>query len=148
MRTRVSVVLLLAASAVTSLSAHPFVGPPPSKAPAVPEYELRVHNEAKTAATSVDLDIPDGVTVTEVAKPSAGTYTTKTVGDRITVITWQVDVQPSKYVALPFTAKNPRGGDRAALEHARTSRGWVCGGLDRQARSEGKRFDDEAGLRS
>ena len=57
--------------------------------------------------TSVDLDIPDGVTVTEVAKPATGSYTTKTMGDRITVITWQVDVQPSKYVALPFTAKNP-----------------------------------------
>ena len=26
---------------------------------------------------------------------------------RITAITWQVDVQPGKYVALPFTAKNP-----------------------------------------
>jgi hypothetical protein len=68
-----------------------------------------VHNEAKVAATSVDLDIPDGVTVTEVAKPAAGSYATKTAGDRITAITWQVDVQPGKYVALPFTAKNPDG---------------------------------------
>jgi uncharacterized protein YcnI len=109
MRMKVSVVLLLAASVVTSLSAHVMVSPPQSKAGAVQKYELRVHNEAKVAATSVDLDIPDGVTVTEVAKPSAGTYTTKTAGDRITVITWQVDVQPTKYVALPFTAKNPDG---------------------------------------
>ena len=109
MRSKVSIVLLLAVSAMTSLSAHVMVSPPQSKAGAVQKYELRVHNEAKVAATSVDLDIPDGVTVTEVVKPSAGAFTTKTVGDRITVITWQVDVQPSKYVALPFTAKNPDG---------------------------------------
>jgi uncharacterized protein YcnI len=109
MRITPSLVLLLAASAVTSLSAHVMVSPPQSKTGAVQRYELRVHNEAKVAATSVDLDIPDGVTVTEVAKPATGTYTTKTAGDRITTITWQIDVQPSKYVALPFTAKNPEG---------------------------------------
>jgi uncharacterized protein YcnI len=106
---KVSVVLLLAAAAVTSLSAHIIVSPLQSKAGAVQKYELRIHNEAKVAATSVDLDIPDGVTVTEIAKPAAGTYTTKTAGDRITVITWQVNVEPTKYVALPFTAKNPDG---------------------------------------
>jgi hypothetical protein len=65
---------------------------------------VRVHNESKVAATPVDLEIPDGVTVTEVAKPG-GSYATKTTGDRITTITWPIDVQPGKYVALPFTAK-------------------------------------------
>jgi uncharacterized protein YcnI len=109
MRMKLSVVLLLAASAVTSLSAHVTVSPLQSKPGAVQKYELRIHNEAKVAATSIDLDIPDGVTVTEVAKPTAGTFTTKTTGDRITAITWQIDVQPNKYVALPFTAKNPDG---------------------------------------
>src|SRR5712691_7441808 len=109
MRMKLSVVLLLAASVVTSLSAHVTVSPLQSKTGAVQKYELRVHNEAKVAATAIDLDIPDGVTVTEVTKPAIGTYTTKTIGDRITVITWQIDVQPSKYVALPFTARNPDG---------------------------------------
>jgi uncharacterized protein YcnI len=109
MRMKVSIVLTLAAAAVTSLSAHVMVSPPQSKAGAVQKYELRVHNEAKVAATSVDLDVPDGVTVTEVAKVPAGTFTTKMTGDRITTITWQIDVQPMKYVALPFTARNPEG---------------------------------------
>ena len=109
MRLKLSCVLLLAACAVTSLSAHVTVSPLQSKTGAVQKYELRVHNEAKVAATSVDLDIPDGVTVTDVAKPAAGNYTTKKMGDRITVITWQVDVQPGKYIALPFTAQNPEG---------------------------------------
>ena len=38
---------------------------------ATQKYELRVHNEAKVAATSVDLDIPDGEALTD-AKPATG----------------------------------------------------------------------------
>jgi uncharacterized protein YcnI len=114
MRTKPSLVLLFTACAVTSLMAHVTVSPLQSKPGAVQKYELRVHNEAKVAATSVDLDIPDGVTVTEVVKTAAGSYTTKKTGDRITAITWQIDVQPTKYLALPFTAKNP---DSAAELH-------------------------------
>ena len=106
MRTRSSAIPLLAALSVVSLSAHVTVSPLQSKAGAVQKYELRVHNESKVAATSVDLDIPDGVTVTEIATGTSA-HTTKMTGDRITGITWQVDVQPSKYVALPFTATNP-----------------------------------------
>jgi uncharacterized protein YcnI len=107
MRIRFFIVLIVAAAAVTSLSAHVIVAPLQSKPGVVQRYELRIHNEAKVAATAIDLDIPDGVAVTDVAKTAIGTFTTKTTGDRITAITWQVDVQPNKYVALPFTAKNP-----------------------------------------
>ena len=109
MRMKVPVALLLAVSAVTSVSAHLTVSPLQSKAGTVQKYETRIHNEAKVAVTSIDLDVPDGVTVTEVAKPAAGSFATKTAGDRITVISWTVDVQPGKYLALPFTAKNPDG---------------------------------------
>src|SRR3954451_23382550 len=109
MRGTLSISLLMAAAAVTSLSAHVMVSPPQSTAGALQKYELRVHNEAKTAATSIDLEVPDGVTVTEVTKVPAGTFTTKMNGNRITAITWQIDVQPTKYVALPFIAKNPDG---------------------------------------
>jgi uncharacterized protein YcnI len=104
-----TVALICAVAAGASLSAHVMVSPPQSKAGATQKYELRVHNEAKVAATSVELEVPDGVNVTEVAKTPAGSYTTKTTGGRITAITWQIDVQPAKYVALPFTASNPAG---------------------------------------
>ena len=83
--------------------------PSDSKSGVVQKYHLRVHNESKVAATSVDLDMPDGVTVTDIAMSATGTFTTKKNGDRITGITWTIDVPPSKYVALPFTAKNPEG---------------------------------------
>ena len=87
---------MLASLIVASLSAHIMVSPPQSKSGATQKYEMRVHNEGKVAATSVELEIPAGVTVLDVAKPSNGTYVTAKTGDRITRITWTVDVQPTK----------------------------------------------------
>jgi uncharacterized protein YcnI len=107
MRMKFSVALLFVASGVASLSAHLTVSPLQSKPGATQKYEARVHNEGKLAATAIDLEIPEGVTVTGVAKPAAGSYATKKTGDRITMITWVVEVPPSKYMALPFTATNP-----------------------------------------
>jgi uncharacterized protein YcnI len=98
--------LVLAAALGVSLSAHIMVSPPDSKAGATQKYELRVHNEEKVAITSVDLAIPDGITVLTIGTAPAGTYTTAKTGDRITSLTWKVDVAAGKYLALPFTAKN------------------------------------------
>jgi uncharacterized protein YcnI len=132
-----SIVLLLAACAVASLSAHVMVSPPQSTAGTLQKYELRVHNEAKVAATSVDLEVPDGVTVTEVAKLPAGTFATKMTGNRITVITWQIDVQPTKYVALPFTAKNPdRATDLRWTMHEHLADGSVVDWSDKPGSKE------------
>lgn len=96
---------LIAASAY----AHIMVSPPESKAGATQNYELRVHNEGKVATTALDLEIPEGITVLNVATPAAGSYDTTKTGTRVTAITWKVDVQPGKYVALKFAAKNPEG---------------------------------------
>src|SRR5436853_4551229 len=99
----------IVACAAVSLSAHITVSPLDSKVGATQKYELRVHNEGKVATSSIELEIPAGVTVTDVAKPATGTVTTAKAGDRITSITWKVEVAPTKYLALPFTAKNPDG---------------------------------------
>ncbi|HMD35938.1 MAG TPA: DUF1775 domain-containing protein [Vicinamibacterales bacterium] len=107
MRTKTSITALIVLSAAASLSAHVMVSPTTSKAGATQKYEVRVHNEGKVAATSIEVEIPEGVTVTDIAKSPAGTATPKKTGDRVTSITWTIDVQPNKYVALPFTAKNP-----------------------------------------
>jgi len=87
--------------------AHIMVSPPESKAGVTQKYELRVHNEGKLATTSLDLEIPEGITVLDVATPATGRYDTTKTGARIIAISWQVEVPPSKYVALKFTAKNP-----------------------------------------
>ena len=109
MRNKLVIGGVVALSALTTVSAHVMVSPLQSKAGATQKYEVRVHNESKVAAKSIDLTIPDGVVVTDVAKTAAGTPTTKMTGNRITAITWEIDVQPNKYVALPFTATNPDG---------------------------------------
>jgi uncharacterized protein YcnI len=103
----VSIGIALSIAMAASLSAHVIVSPTQSKSGATQKYEVRVHNESKVAATSVEVEIPDGVTVVDVAKSPNGTAETKKTGDRVTSITWKIDVQPSKYIALPFTAKNP-----------------------------------------
>ena len=107
MRMTYSIAIIVAVAATVSVSAHVIVSPTDSKAGATQKYEVRVHNESKVAATSIEVEIPDGVTVIDVAKSPNGTPTPKKSGDRITSITWQIDVPPNKYVALPFTAKNP-----------------------------------------
>src|SRR5436190_6253489 len=107
MRTKTSITALIVLSAAASLSAHVMVSPTTSKAGATQKYEVRVHNEGKVAATSIEVEIPEGITVTDIAKPAAGTATPKKTGDRVTSITWTIDVQPNKYVALAFTARNP-----------------------------------------
>ncbi len=107
MRLKLSVGVLMAMVTMASLSAHVMVSPPQSKSGASQKYEVRVHNEAKVAATSVEVEIPEGVIVLDIENGPNRTATTKKTGDRVTSITWQINVQPSKYVALPFMAKNP-----------------------------------------
>jgi uncharacterized protein YcnI len=107
MRTKGFSTLILATALGVALSAHIMVSPPDSKAGVTQKYELRVHNEEKVAITSVDLAIPDGIAVLTIGPAPSGTYTTTKTGDRITSLTWKVDVPASKYLALPFTAKNP-----------------------------------------
>ena len=107
MKMQIGFGVMIALVMVASLSAHIMVSPLESKAGATQKYEVRVHNEGKLAATGIDLDIPEDLMVMEVAQPASGTFTTKKIGDRITAISWQIDVQPNKYLALPFTAMNP-----------------------------------------
>jgi uncharacterized protein YcnI len=98
---------LLVVFGTVSISAHIMVSPPQSKVGVSQRYELRVHNESKVAVAAVELEIPGGITVTEIGHAPSGTVTTTKAGDRITAIKWQVEVAPSKYFALPFTATNP-----------------------------------------
>jgi len=107
MRIKLTIGTTIAIAAAASLSAHVIVSPTVSKNGAVQKYEVRVHNEAKVAVTSIDVDIADGVTVVDVPTSPNGTPSTKKAGDRVTSITWKIDVQPNKYIALPFSAKNP-----------------------------------------
>lgn len=109
MKWKIGWALLLTAIVGRGLSAHIMVSPPQSKSATTQKYEMRVHNEGKVAATSIELEVPAAVTVLDIGTPPTGTVSTAKTGDRIVRITWLVDVQPGKYLALPFTAKNPDG---------------------------------------
>ena len=95
----------------TAISAHVMVSPPRSKPGITQTYELRIRNESTVATTAVELQIPADVTVISVASPPVGTVETPKLGTRVTGITWHVTVEPSKYVALKFDARNPGSGE-------------------------------------
>jgi uncharacterized protein YcnI len=99
--------IVLALIAATPAWAHIVVAPPQSQPGASQVYTVRVHNEEKVATTSVELDVPDGVTVVSVAPVAGGTFTTEKTGDRIVTVTWKLDIPAGKYVELAFTATNP-----------------------------------------
>jgi len=132
--TVVAVVLVLAAAVV---QAHVTVSPLDSKAGVTQNYELRVHNEAKVATSSLELEIPQGVTVLEVAKPESGKADTVKTGDRITKVTWHVEVASGKYLALKFSAKNPTGVKEVHwIVHEKLSDGSVVDWSDKPGAKE------------
>ena len=98
----------LIASALTF--AHVTVAPQQAPAGASQVYKVRVHNDEKTAVSSIELDVPAGATVVSVAPMAGAKSSTAKTGDRITKITWEVQVAPGKYVEIPFTVKNPASG--------------------------------------
>ena len=93
----------------TAISGHVMVSPPQSKAGVTQTYELRAHNESKLATTALELQVPAEITVLKVEQAPAGTVDTPKAGDRITAINWKVNIEPGKYLALKFEARNPAG---------------------------------------
>lgn len=130
-------------------SAHVMVSPPTSKPGITQAYELRIHNEGKVATTSVELEIPDGIMVMNVATPDSGTLDTKKSGERISKLVWRVDVPPSKYVALKFSAMNPAGDEEVhwnVLQHL--ADGSVVDWSDRPGAKEKASVTKLAGAKS
>ena len=100
--------LLLAASAF----AHVTVAPQQSPVGTSQVYKVRVHNDGKVPTSSIELQIPAGVTIESVAPLPTGKAEMKKAGDRVTAITWEIEVPVAKYVELAFTAKNPATGNQ------------------------------------
>ena len=118
-------VLFIAAAA----EAHVSVRPRESKVGATEKYTVRVPTEGKVATTSVELEVPDGVTIVTI-NGAAGSVEQKKSGDRVTSITWKVDIQPAQSQELIFVAKTPLSGSEIAWKvHQRysdgTSSDWV-----------------------
>src|SRR6266487_4992213 len=89
---------LLSASAA---QAHVTMRPRESKVGTTETYTMRVPTEGKVATTSVELEVPDGVTMVTV-NGAAGSFEQKKSGERVTSITWKVDIQPAQSQELIF----------------------------------------------
>lgn len=87
--------------------AHVTVRPREAKPGAEEKYIVRVPTEGLMATTSVFLEVPEGMTVTDVPHPDGATHEVKKDGGRIVGITWTKEIPPKQVAEFVFTAKNP-----------------------------------------
>lgn len=128
--TRVIAYTVSALLVATAAQAHVSVLPRESKAGATDRYTVRVPTEGKVATTSVEVDIPQSVTVDSVAPADGVTSEMKRDGDRVVSITWTVTIDPGQNRELVFVAKKPSDATEIVWKaHQRyadgTSSEWV-----------------------
>jgi uncharacterized protein YcnI len=90
-------------------AAHVTVRPAEAAPGATTTYTVRVPTEGQTATTSVELDVPPGVTIVTVAG-EPGSYEMMKTGERVTMIMWKTSIPPGERAELNFTAQNPANG--------------------------------------
>lgn len=90
--------------------AHVTVRPRESKAGAQERYTVRVPTEGRVATTSIDLEVPPGVTVADVPAPTDAKHEVRRKADRIVAITWTKEIKPGESAEFIFVARNPNEG--------------------------------------
>jgi uncharacterized protein YcnI len=86
----------------------------------------QTYTEGTVATTSVELEVPDGVTIMKIADPAE----TKKVAGRTVSITWKVEIPPGQSKDFVFEAVNPATNQEMswkAHQHYAdgTSRDWI-----------------------
>jgi uncharacterized protein YcnI len=100
----------LAASFVvvpTLAFAHVTVAPREAKPGVEQQYTVHVPTEGQVATTSVYLEVPDGITVTDVPHPEGAAHEVKKDGSRIVGMTWTKAIPPKQRSEFLFKATNP-----------------------------------------
>jgi len=87
--------------------AHVTVVPREVKPGVEQQYTVRVPTEGQVATTSVYLEVPDGLIVTDVPHPQGATHEVKKDGIRITAIIWTKEIPPRQRAEFVFKATNP-----------------------------------------
>jgi uncharacterized protein YcnI len=118
----------IAAALLVSMPAlaHVRVLPFESKTGAQQTYTMKVPTEGKITTTSIELEVPAGVSVISIADPAEA----KKVDGRIVSITWKTEIPPDQSKDFSFVAINPKTDqDLAWKAHQRyadgTGRDWV-----------------------
>lgn len=75
-------------------SAHVTVQPRASQPGAEETYTVRVPTEKAVSTTTVELEVPDGVTIVKVDDLEGATHVEKKTGERVTTITWTKEIKP------------------------------------------------------
>ena len=126
---RAGILALFVVMTAAALSAHVTVVPRESQAGAVERYTVRVPTEGQVATTSVELEVPPDVTVTEVVPGTGYTFDLRREGDRIVAVTWKREIPPRASAEFVFVARNPRSGQVAWKARQRfadgTSADWI-----------------------
>jgi uncharacterized protein YcnI len=99
------------------IDAHVTVAPRQSQAGVTERYTVRVPTEGKVTTTSVELEIPPGVIVTEIIAGDGYTFEARRSGDRIVAIRWTKDIPPGDRNDFVFVATNPAAGPVAWKAH-------------------------------
>jgi len=122
----IAATVLLAASVA---GAHVTVLPRASQAGMEQRYTVRVPTEGQVATTSVELEVPAGVVVTEVVPGQGYTFDVRREGDRIVAITWKREIPPKQSAECAFIARNPNAPQIAWKAHQQFADGtgadWV-----------------------
>lgn len=103
--------VLIFVSLAAPLLAHVGVTPRESKSGATETYTFNVPSEGGRTTTSVVLDVPESVVVKSVAAPEGAKHEEKKTGDRITQVTWTMEIKPGVSAKFSLVATNPSTGD-------------------------------------
>ena len=127
MRTALVGLVFVLATAVAH--AHVVVLPRESTAGAEQRYTVRVPTEGQVTTTSVELEVPADVTVTEVPTAEGYAVDVRREAGRIVAITWKQDIKPRDAATFVFVARNPRSERIVWRAHQRFADGgttdWV-----------------------
>jgi ketosteroid isomerase-like protein len=131
MRSHIALAALLVAVPAVA-SAHVTIQPRESKPGIEQSYTVRVPTEGQVSTTSLELVIPDAVTVIDVPAPEGAKHEVKRSGQRIVAIIWTKDIPPKQVGQFVFVARNPASGDQiswTATQHFAdgSSRKWTPG---------------------
>lgn len=105
---RIVIAATAAMLACAPLFAHVTVWPRESKTGAYEKYVVRVPTEGKVATASVEISVPEGVSVVSIGAPTGFTYELKRSGERVTGIVWTMQIKPGEFAEFSFMARNPK----------------------------------------
>jgi uncharacterized protein YcnI len=88
--------------------AHVTIAPRESRPGVSERYTVRVPTEGKVSTVEIEMEIPEGVTISPHA-PLGWTHELKRTGDRVTSIVWKMEIKPGEWAEFAFIGRNPKG---------------------------------------